>query len=88
MKVAILYDAHDFRIEDRAVPEFSENQCLIKVEAIAVFVVRNHFSQIRKLIGSNIQDWLVDKVSRKNFTNRSKVSKFVKGDKVSTLDRR
>jgi len=82
MRSAVLYGPHDFRIEDFGTPEYSENECLVKVKACGVCHSEQHQWK-QKIPGLNYPRRIGHEVSGEVLKVGSKVKDFTVGDRVA-----
>ena len=82
MRSAVLYGPHDFRIEEFQTPEYSANECLIRVKACGVCHSEQHQWQ-HKIPGLEYPRRIGHEVSGKVINVGSKIKDYKVGDRVA-----
>jgi threonine dehydrogenase-like Zn-dependent dehydrogenase len=83
MQAAILYGAHDFRIEDLPLPNLDGNECLLKVKACGVCHSEIHQWDV-KIPGLEYPRHIGHEVSGEIIKLGAEVKEFLVGDRVAT----
>ena len=82
MRSAVLYGPHDFRIEEFQTPEYSANECLIRVKACGVCHSEQH-QWLRKIPGLEYPRRIGHEAAGEVLKVGSKVNEFKVGDHVA-----
>jgi len=82
MKAAVLYGAHDWKIEDRRTPLFGDNECLIKIKACGVCHSEIHQWETR-VEGLEYPRYIGHEVAGEILKVGSHVKQFKVGDRVA-----